>query len=302
MGETIVNTPATLIELDLTVTGDVPSFDASAQASLAASVRTTLNCYQPDCYVTLRLSAGSVVVAVLLTIPHATPTPSSPGGGSPGGGGSGSAAVANSVAAAANALVAQPASTISASLGVAVESASPTIDVGTAVVPLVVAPPPPSPPPPPLSPPPTQAPTATDPPKDSSSTQPSPPSSDLVITTEAVVAGQQTDDSGGDMTLIIAAVGGGCGVLVVTIAICGVLKRRKRRAKPPATVAVQASTVDITKHDFELASASASDIAVEMPELDSPRIEMPPKFEDINVASTSADDVTVAMPGSEYDE
>ena len=54
----------------------------------------------------------------------------------------------------------------------------------------------------------------------------------------------------------------------------------------------------ITKHDFELASASASDIAVEMPELDSPRIEMPPKLEDVDVASTSADDITVAMPGS----
>ena len=298
MGEAIVNTPATLIELDLTVSGDVSSFDESAQASLAAGVRTTLSCYQPECHVTLRLSTGSVVVAILLTIPHVTP--SSPSGGSSGSGGSGSAAVANSVAVAANALVAQPASTISASLGVAVESASPTIDVGTAVVPLVVAPPPPSPPPPPLLPPRSQAPTPTGLPTESSSTQPSSPSPELVITTDAVVAGQQADGSGGNLTLIIAAVGGVAGVLIVTIAICGVLKFRRRRAKPPVTVAVQASTVGITKHDFEVASASASDMAVEMCDFDSPaRIEMPPNFEDIDVASTSASEITVAMPGSE---
>ena len=89
-------------------------------------------------------------------------------------------------------------------------------------------------------------------------------------------------------------------MLIVTIAICGVLKFRRRRAKPPVTVAVQASTVGITKHDFEVASASASDMAVEMCDFDSPaRIEMPPNFEDIDVASTSASEITVAMPGSE---
>ena len=136
-GEAIVEVPATVIEVGLSIAGDIASFDATAQASLTTALSSQLDCYEPDCLIKLLVKSASVSVTAVLTIP----TPS----GSESGSGSGSAAAA--VAAAATSLVAQPLSALSSSLGVTVETVAP-VQVRVEVVAIVVAPPPPSPPPP----------------------------------------------------------------------------------------------------------------------------------------------------------
>jgi len=128
-GVTIVSVPATVVTLGLTIAGDVSSFGEEEQASLKSTLQDELSCHEPDCFLELRASAASVSVTAILTIPDSV-----------------SISVLSNVLDTANALVAQPAATISASLGVSVESAAPVTTETQVSVPLAVAPPPPSPP------------------------------------------------------------------------------------------------------------------------------------------------------------
>lgn len=136
-GETVVSVPSTVVELGLTVAGTVESFGVESRTRLKASLRAVLNCQEPACFLALRVSAGSLSVTAILTIPEA------PAGS---GTSSNSAATAAAVEAAAIALVAKPSAAISADLGVTVTASTP-VTRGRAAVPVVVAPPPPAPPP-----------------------------------------------------------------------------------------------------------------------------------------------------------
>ena len=147
---------ATVLQLGLTIGGDIASFGAAELGNLTSMLSTSLNCYHPTCSMTVRAYAGSVLLSITLTIPNDGP-------------GNVSATVV-AAAASASALVATNASQLSSLLGVTVEGTSP-LSVQTAVsVPIVVAPPPPSPPPP--SPPPPSPPPSPPPP---SPPPPSPP-------------------------------------------------------------------------------------------------------------------------------
>jgi len=147
---------ATVLQLGLTIRGDMASFGATELGNLTSMLSTSLKCYHPACSMTVRASAGSVLLSITLTIPNDGP-------------GNVSATVV-AAAASASALVATNASQLSSILGVTVEGTSP-LSVQTAVsVPIVVAPPPPSPPPP--SPPPPSPPPSPPPP---SPPPPSPP-------------------------------------------------------------------------------------------------------------------------------
>ena len=126
------------MEVGLSLVGDVASFGSSERLALATSLKNELACHEPSCFLTLRISAGSIQVAAILAIPNAP------------------ADVAAAVEAAAIALVALPISNISARLNVTVDTVSQTA-VGQAIIPLVVAPPPPPSQPPLSSPPPAQA-------------------------------------------------------------------------------------------------------------------------------------------------
>ena len=129
-GVTVVAEVATVVELGLTIAGDLASFDKAQQAALKLTLADLLSCQEPSCFLELRVAAASVSVTAILTIPEA-------GGG----------ATATAVETAATALVAQPVGTISASLGVSVEAAAPLAVTTGVTVPLAVAPPPPSLPP-----------------------------------------------------------------------------------------------------------------------------------------------------------
>ena len=153
-GQTVVDTPATVVELGLTVAGDAASFGTEQRESLTESLKRTLNCHEPRCFITLYVSSGSVLVTARLIIPDAVA--SVPGSAAT------AATTVAAVQAAANVLVTQPINAISASLGVVVETAAP-VTVTQATVPLAVAPPPPSPPPPSPSPPPLAPPSVAPP-------------------------------------------------------------------------------------------------------------------------------------------
>lgn len=135
-GEEVVNVVASVITLSLTLAGDVSSFGASERANLAATLRTTLTCEEPTCYLELRITSSSIAVEALLTIPDARP---------------GATAATASITTAANSLTALTPAGISSAIGVTVTAAQPVSVQSSITVPLVVAPPPPSPPPPPAS-------------------------------------------------------------------------------------------------------------------------------------------------------
>ena len=164
----VVPVEATVVELGLTIAGDVASFDDAQQATLAEALRTQLGCFERDgCFLEVRASAAaSVNVVAIMTIPDAA-------GGN-----------ATAIRRAATTLAAQPTASLSISLGVSVVS-TPSVQVSTSVtVPLAVAPPPPSPPllsppthppPPPSPPPPRSSPHPTAPPPIRPQPVPSPP-------------------------------------------------------------------------------------------------------------------------------
>jgi len=73
---------ATIVELSLTLSDDIETFDSAAQEGLEASLAETVACHEPGCFLQLLLSAGSITVKAVFTIPtgtgpilvHATPT------------------------------------------------------------------------------------------------------------------------------------------------------------------------------------------------------------------------------------
>jgi hypothetical protein len=134
-----VEVAATVIELSLTLSNDIDSFEAST-ASLTASLKSELGCNEPTCFLELRATtAGSVNVVVLISIPDRSAAHISS---------SSSASISASVEAAATSLMAKPLADLTALLGVSVASTAP-VQVATGVkASLVVAPPPPFPPPP----------------------------------------------------------------------------------------------------------------------------------------------------------
>ena len=138
-GVTVVSVPATVITVSLTVSGDVSSFDESAQASLQSAMQSYFDCYNP-CVLQLRIASASTLIDAVITVPDAAPS-----------------SIASAVTAAATTLVTQPAGAISSALGntINVVSAAPVAVQTGVVVPLAVAPPPPALPP---SPPPPQSP------------------------------------------------------------------------------------------------------------------------------------------------
>ena len=211
-----MSVPSTVVEVPLVISGSIESLD---RAALVSNLRTTLECYEPDCVLTLRvtgagqrrllrmLQSAATSVSAVLVIPHSN---------------AGSTSTAIAVESAASALVAQPASAISTALGVSVTSAAP-ISVGTAVVPIVVAPPPPSPPPllPPTSPPPPVL--------------PPPPPSTPDADQDSMASPPPTDaspDPASDLSpiILIAMAGGGIVLsILLVVAVCIYCTRESRR-------------------------------------------------------------------------
>ena len=93
---------ATIIELGLTLSGDVASFEAK-RTELAASLRDVLFCHVPACHLELRVVAASVNVIVVMTFPE---TPAQNG-----------STTSASVAAAANSLTSQSPAAVSLASG-----------------------------------------------------------------------------------------------------------------------------------------------------------------------------------------
>lgn len=200
-GEMVKSVVATVVEVGLTVTGDVASFDEVQRASLKGSLRTSLKCFEPECYLMLIISAGSVSISARLTIPDDSSTSAS----------------VSSITTAAQSLVSQPAASLSATLGVSVQAVAPSVGIQTGITaPIIVAPPPPS-PPPPASPPPT-------PPNVS---PPPPPLSPELA----------PGDGNGDSMLvpIIGAAAGGAAVLLMITIVC-YRRQARRRVKESGKV------------------------------------------------------------------
>ena len=231
-GATATPTLATVVAISLTIAGDLSTFDAALQADLSASLRRSLICEEPRCHLALSATAASVSVVAMLTIPDASRS-NADGAGQPGEPAAGAAAA---VAAAARALAAQPTSTISSTLGVAVEAME-VPRIARAIVPIVVAPPPPVPivvvpPPPALLPSATDLQSATlrSPPTPVQSPTPASPSpSGLLVGTP--VSPQTADDGSqsapsSTLGVIMAVV---CGVLLLLGVACLVFCRMSRR-------------------------------------------------------------------------
>ena len=223
--------PATIISLGIKLDGDIASFGPEQQGDLRSSLKASLGCEEPACFLSLRVQPGSIDVETILTIPQqaalaamATPT-----------------ATVAAVQAAANTLVTSTPAAVSSTLGVSVSSLDPTIGTRTnIVVPLAVAPPPPS---PPKSPPPTP------PPPSPSTVQvqvvvqgtsyPSPPESNTSLASDLgdvdeLGQAQSTRADGTSSDMIVTAVGGALGV-AVTLGIlltCCYIKRKRGCIKP----------------------------------------------------------------------
>ena len=156
LGETIVRVPATVITLEFVLGGDINDFGDEWRAALSTALCAQLECYEPSCLLDLVVAPASVNVQARLSIPinQALIGGSTTTGVTPGTTSSPLPSVVHTVTANANTLAAMPATFLSTSLDVLVESA-PTVVVEMDVsVPLVFGPPPPMPSPPPPTPPP----------------------------------------------------------------------------------------------------------------------------------------------------
>ena len=213
----MVDTPSTVVELGLTVAGDINTFGTAERDGLRDALRDTLGCFAPQCYISLRVSAGSVSVTAVMVIPNGAATGAST---------IAAATTAASVQAAATILAAQPATAVSANLGVTVESIAPA-QVSQAVVPLVVAPPPPSAPPPSPAPPPPSP--ATPPPLAVVALSPSPPQTapTLEAGPASLQSANQSDDSLGVVVILVAVI---VVLLLVLVAIFVVWRRKRATA------------------------------------------------------------------------
>ena len=228
-GVKVVQVPATIISLGLKLDGDIASFGPEQQGDLRSSLKTSLGCEEPACFLSLRAQPGSIDVETILTIPQqaalaAMATPS---------------ATVAAVQAAANTLVTSTPAAVSSTLGVSVSSLDPAIATRTnIVVPLAVAPPPPS---PPRSPPPTPS-----PPSPSTvqvvvrgTSHPSPPASNTSLASDLgdvdeLGQAQSTRADGTSSDMIVTAVGGALGV-AVTLGILltyWYIKRKRGCIKP----------------------------------------------------------------------
>jgi len=131
-GDVIVSVPSMIVELHMTISGDVSSFGSLQQESLATRLKSTLACQLPSCRLELMITASSLAVTAVLIIPDQV---NAEGGYSP-------APVATVIIAMARALIAQPRLSLSAVLGVPVESVAPQLITMASSIPQVVAPPP----------------------------------------------------------------------------------------------------------------------------------------------------------------
>ncbi len=64
--------PSTVIRFEMTLEGDLGSFDDAERARLEDELRAQLDCYEPVCYLTVRLSSASVRVQAEIAIPDGT--------------------------------------------------------------------------------------------------------------------------------------------------------------------------------------------------------------------------------------
>jgi hypothetical protein len=144
-GVTVVSMPATMIQIRLNVSGDLTSFGPFRQQNITEALSDYFACYEPNCRIELRITAASVAITAIITIPDSVP------------------AQAANVVDVANDFAHYPIGNVSNILGVSVIS-PPVVSVKTGVVtPIAVAPPPPpaappEPPAPPMSPPPPATP------------------------------------------------------------------------------------------------------------------------------------------------
>lgn len=136
-GESIVTVVASVLTIAMTIAGSVEAFDAIARAGLVGKLKESLRCREPVCFLELRVSAASVQVAAVLTIPDAS---------------AGSASAVTDISTAASALASSGSAALSSTLGVNVFAITAPVLQQAVSVPLIVAPPPPSPTQPPLSP------------------------------------------------------------------------------------------------------------------------------------------------------
>ena len=147
-GTVVAAVPSTQVKLALKVAGTVAEFapGSPARANLESAMSQQLSCYPPACLLELRVTAGSVNLEAVMTIPNA---------GSGGGAAGGTNDIASSVLAAATSMASQPVAALAASLAVTVLEAptAPTVQANVAVL-MAVAPPPPPPMPPDPPPPP----------------------------------------------------------------------------------------------------------------------------------------------------
>ena len=105
---------------------------------MVSSLRTSCECFEPTCFLELRVTAGSVSLDAILTIPDAPPGSTASGS---------AAAAVSAVTAAATTLASSPPASLTAAIGVQVVSAAPIVVQAAVAVPLAVAPPLPAPPP-----------------------------------------------------------------------------------------------------------------------------------------------------------
>lgn len=220
---------AAVVEVGLTISGDIDTFSTDEQDSFRMSLRNTLGCHEPSCSLTLRVSAASVSVSVILVIPSASEGDSATAAAA--------ASTAAAVASAAARLVSLDLSAISACLGMTVTAAAP-ISIGQAEVPLVVAPPPPTLPSPsaPLS------------------QFPSSPllANDTVDDSQAALSSgtNSSDGTGMDNQVDISVIG----VSVVVVAVLVAIVFASRRARSKHTRRARSATRSLADQssDFEL--------------------------------------------------
>jgi hypothetical protein len=128
-GVSVVEIHAAVIDISLTIGGDMSSFDDDARQRLTERLQAQLVCQAPTCYIQLGASAGSVVVTASVILPL------------------GSGANTTEVVASVQALASRSVQALSGLLGVDVEAAVAGGLLTDVLVPLALAPPPPPPPP-----------------------------------------------------------------------------------------------------------------------------------------------------------
>ena len=69
---TITSVQSTVVAFQIDISGDASSFDEAARASLTSSLSTSMSCYEPDCYVVLKVTGGSIGLSIELVIPDSS--------------------------------------------------------------------------------------------------------------------------------------------------------------------------------------------------------------------------------------